>query len=221
MQIDLIFDLDGTLTDPSVGITRCYIHALRALGREPPTAAELERHIGPPMRSVLAELLGTHDADEVETGVRIYRERFSTVGLFENAPYPGIADALAQLRSRGYRLFVCTSKPEVYALRIVQHFKLAEYFQRIYGCELDGTRGEKTELLAYLLERESVEPSSAVMIGDRLHDVRAAKANGLRSVGVLYGFGSAAELERAGADVLCPSVSDLPAVIERFSFRTG
>lgn len=218
MQKNLLFDLDGTLTDPSDGITRCYIHALRALGREPPKAAELERHIGPPMRTVLAELLGTQDTDEVETGVRIYRERFSTVGLFENTPYPGIAEALAQLRSRGYRLYVCTSKPEVYAVRILEHFQMADYFQHIYGCELDGARGEKTELLAYLLERESIEPSRAVMIGDRLHDVRAAKANGVRSVGVLYGFGSAAELERAGADVLCAGVSDLPAVIERFAF---
>lgn len=215
MQKHLLFDLDGTLTDSREGITRCYIHTLQVLGRQPPTAAELERYIGPPTRDVLRDLLGTNDSVLVENAVRIYRERFSTVGLFENTPYTGISDALSQLGAEGFKLFVCTSKPEVYAVRILEHFQMASHFQHIYGCELDGTRGEKHELLAYLIDRESIDPSSAVMIGDRLHDVHAARANGVRSIGVLYGFGSKSELERAGADVLCDSVAELPDAVTR------
>lgn len=213
----LLIDLDGTLTDSREGITRCYIHTLRELGREPPTASELERFIGPPTRVVMRELLGTSDAAEIERAVRIYRDRFSTVGLFENALYPGILETLAELRSRGFTLFVCTSKPETYAVRILEHFQAAHYFQHVYGCELDGTRSEKAELIAYLLEREQIAPEAALMIGDRLHDVRGAHANGLRAIGVLYGFGSAHELESAGADALCPTVAELADVVTRIA----
>jgi phosphoglycolate phosphatase len=213
----LLFDLDGTLTDSRAGITRCYIHALRELGREPPPASELERFIGPPTRVVLSELLGTSDASEVERAVRIYRERFSTIGLFENAVYNGIPEVLAELRSRGFTLFVCTSKPQTYAVRILEHFRLSDHFQHTYGCELDGTRSEKSELIAYLLEREQLEPETALMIGDRLHDMRGAHANGVRALGVLYGFGTTDELTQAGAWALCASVAELPEVVARLA----
>ena len=145
------------------------------------------------------------------------RERFSTIGLFENAVYAGIPEALAELRSRGFRLFVATSKPETYAVRILEHFQLDSYFQHIYGCELDGTRSEKAEVIAYLLEREQIKAETAIMIGDRLHDIRGAHANQMRAIGVLYGFGSADELEQAGADALCPSVAELPDVVARLA----
>jgi phosphoglycolate phosphatase len=213
----LLFDLDGTLTDPREGITRSYVHALEALGVRAPPLAALERYIGPPTREVLADLLQTHDRERIELGVTLYRERFSSVGLFENAPYAGIGAVLAGLRERGFALWVCTSKPEVYAVQILEHFELAQYFKHIYGCELDGTRAHKHELLAYLLEREAIAPDRAVMIGDRLHDVRAAQLNALRSIGVLYGFGTEAELMAAGATELCADVAGLPAAIDRLA----
>jgi phosphoglycolate phosphatase len=213
----LLIDLDGTLTDSREGIARCYMHALREMGREPPSAAELERFIGPPTRVVMSELLGTHDAELIERGVRIYRERFSTIGLFENALYPGILDALAELRSRSFRLFVCTSKPEVNAVKILEHFRADQLFQHIYGCELDGTRSEKAEVIAYALEHEHIAPETAIMIGDRHHDINGAHANGVRAIGVLYGFGSAEELRQAGADALCASVAELPEVVARLA----
>jgi phosphoglycolate phosphatase len=213
----LLLDLDGTLTDSREGITRCYMHALHAMGRVPPSASELERFIGPPTRVVLRELLGTDDDAEIERGVRIYRERFSSVGLFENALYPGILEALTELRSRGYTLFVCTSKPQVYAVRILEHFRADHYFQHIYGSELDGTRSEKAEVIAYALERENIAPEAAVMIGDRRHDVHGAHANRVRAIGVLYGFGTAEELRQAGADALCASVAQLPEVVAQLA----
>jgi phosphoglycolate phosphatase len=213
----LLLDLDGTLTDSREGITRCYMHALREMGREPLSAAELERFIGPPTRIVMRELLGTDDAALIERAVRIYRERFATIGLFENALYPGILDALTELRSRGLSLFVCTSKPEVYAVRILEHFRADYYFQHVYGCELDGTRSEKAEVIAYALEREQIAPETAIMIGDRRHDIEGAHSNRVRAIGVLYGFGSAEELTKAGADALCASVAELPETVARLA----
>lgn len=213
----VIFDLDGTLTDPREGITRCWAHAVRALGREPPPLAAMERYIGPPTREVAGDLLGSDDPELIERMVTIYRERFATVGLFENAAFPGISSLLARLHAECRTLWVCTSKPEVYAVRIIDHFELTRFFQHVYGCELDGTRGHKVELLTYLLERERISPQTAVMIGDREHDVRAARHTGVHSIGVLYGFGSRDELERAGAERICASVEDVAASIASFS----
>jgi phosphoglycolate phosphatase len=210
----VIFDLDGTLTDPREGITRSYAHALTVLGRPVPPLAEFERFIGPPTREVLSDLLETQDRELIERAVAIYRERFSTVGLFENAAYPGILSLLKELRERGYTSWVCTSKPTVYAEPIAQHFGFTPWLRTVYGCELDGTRADKAELLAYLIEREQIAPTRAVMIGDRKHDLRAAQLCGVHSIGVLYGFGSELELVTAGAQRLCASVSALlPAIL--------
>jgi phosphoglycolate phosphatase len=212
----LIFDLDGTLTDPREGITRCFLHVLERLGLPVRPQRELERFIGPPLRDALAELIGTRDAVEVESATAIYRERFGTTGLFENFPYPGIREALTELREGGNTLWVCTSKAGVYAKRILAHFELSVFFSETYGCELDGSFSDKAELLAHIVERHAIDPARAIMIGDRKHDVRAAQHNGLRSIGVLYGFGDEAELRQAGADALCPTVADLGAAIARF-----
>jgi phosphoglycolate phosphatase len=212
----LIFDLDGTLTDPREGITRCFLHVLERLQLPLRPQRELERFIGPPLRDALAELIGTRDAEQVEQATTLYRERFATTGLFENFPYPGIHEALAELRERGHSLWVCTSKAGVYAKRILVHFELSTFFREVYGCELDGALSDKAELLAHILERHAIEPARAIMIGDRKHDIRAAKLNGLRSVGVLYGFGDEAELREAGTDSLCGRIADLGSVIARF-----
>lgn len=211
----LIFDLDGTLTDPREGIARCYAHALEQLGLVAPPSHQLTRLIGPPLREAFSLLLATQDAARIEHAVTLYRERFSTIGLFENHPYPGIHAALEQLQAAGHRMFVCTSKPKVYAERIVAHFQLAPYFAGVYGPGLDGSLSDKAELLAQLLLREGVAAASAIMVGDRLHDMRAARSNGLSGLGVLYGFGDLEELNAAGAALTCEQVADLPKTIAR------
>jgi phosphoglycolate phosphatase len=210
---NIVFDLDGTLTDSRLGITRSWAHALEKLGYEPPSLQALEQCIGPPTREVARQLLGTQDAALVERAVACYRERFATIGLFENEVYLGIPELLVQLTAAGCALYVCTSKPHVYATQIAYHFGFSASLRAVYGPELDGTRGEKTELLSHLLARERFMAESAVMVGDRRHDVEAARHVGMRNIGVLYGFGSRQELATAGAEQLCASVGDLAAAL--------
>ena len=199
----LFFDLDGTLTDPKPGITGSIQYALQKLDRPVPTQDELTWCIGPPLRASFARLLGGEEL--ADRGVEFYRERFGDVGLFENSVYPEIADVLAALRKTPRRIFVATSKPHVFAKRIVEHFGLDGYFEHVFGSELDGTRVHKDELLAYALEVTGVDPAQALMIGDRSHDVVGAKKNGIDAIGVTYGYGSPTELLEAGASHLCAS----------------
>ena len=208
----LLFDLDGTLTDPREGITRCIAHALGRMGLEPPPLDALTFAIGPPLRGSFAQLLACEDRERIEQAVAHYRERFADVGLFENAIYPGIAEALQELGDA--QLFVATSKPQVYAERIVRHFGLEAHFLAIHGCELDGTREDKRDLLAHLMEVRGVRASDAVMIGDRGADMRAGRHHGMRALGVRWGYGSDDELREAGAHALCDSPGALAAAIE-------
>jgi phosphoglycolate phosphatase len=197
----IFFDLDGTLTDPKLGITRSVQYALGKLDRAIPPEHELTWCIGPPLRASLKKLLGTDDlADEA---LSLYRERFADIGIFENEIYLGIEDTLSVLASSGRRLFVATSKPGVYAERIIDYFKLKVYFERVFGSELDGRRSDKTDLLAYALQTTRVSPSQAIMIGDRSHDMVGARNNGMTAVGVLYGYGTEQELLDAGAHHIC------------------
>ena len=217
----LIFDLDGTLTDPREGITRCFAHAMTRMGLAPPPLKELEKYIGPPARDVFRELLATDDAARIEEGIVRYRERYAEVGLYENFAYEGIHEALSKLAEQRYRLWVCTSKPWVYAKPILARFGLSGFFAGVYGCELDGTFSDKAELLNHLLVREKLNAGECVMIGDRKHDARAARVNGARSLGVLYGFGDEVELRDAGVDALCLRPIELPSVIQGLSRRKG
>lgn len=198
----IFFDLDGTLTDPKIGITRSIQYALGKLEHPAiPTEDELTWCIGPPLRASFVKLLGSeHSAD---AAVSLYRERFSDVGLYENGVYDGINDVLTALGQSGRRLFVATSKPHVFAERIIDHFGLRHHFERVFGSELDGTRGDKAHLLQYALQQTSVDPTRAIMIGDRSHDIVGAKNNGMRAIGVLYGYGSKEELTTAGALHVC------------------
>jgi phosphoglycolate phosphatase len=209
----LLFDLDGTLTDPRVGIVRCIRHALERLARPCPPDDVLASFIGPPLRGTFAALLETSDRDVIEGAMTLYRERFGDVGLFENDVYDGIPDMLAALA--GSRSFVATSKPRVYARRILDHFDLGRHFAGVYGAELAGRFDEKADLLAHLLATEQVVAESAVMIGDRAVDVVAAKANGIRSIGVLWGYGSERELVGAGAHAVCATPVELTACLSR------
>ena len=198
----IFFDLDGTLTDPKPGITRSIQYALQRLDYPTiPTEDELTWCIGPPLRASFVRLLGgDHSADRA---VSLYRERFSDVGLYENGVYDGIGDVLTKLCTSGHRLFVATSKPHVFAERIIDHFALRNHFERVFGSELDGTRVDKSHLLEYALKQAAVDPAKTLMIGDRSHDMVGAKNNGMKGIGVLYGYGSRDELIGAGAQQVC------------------
>ncbi|WP_426534356.1 HAD family hydrolase [Bradyrhizobium sp. McL0615] len=197
----IYFDLDGTLTDPKPGITRSIQYALQKLDHPTiPTEDELTWCIGPPLRSSFVKMLGDRDADRA---VALYRERFSDIGLYENRVYDGIGDVLTTLRASGHRLFVATSKAHVFADRIIDHFGLRQHFERVFGAELDGTRADKSHLLEHALKEVSVDPAKTLMIGDRSHDMVGAKNNGMKGIGVLYGYGSRNELIEAGAQHVC------------------
>jgi phosphoglycolate phosphatase len=197
----IYFDLDGTLTDPKLGITRSIQYALSKLDRAVPPEDKLLWCIGPPLRASFKKLLGADDL--TDKALSLYRERFADIGIFENKLYPGIEDTLSVLAKSGRRLFVATSKPCVYAERIIDHFKLTVYFERVFGSELDGRRSDKTDLLGYALLTTRVDPLGATMIGDRSHDMIGARNNGMTAVGVLYGYGSKDELVSAGAHYVC------------------
>jgi phosphoglycolate phosphatase len=203
----LLFDLDGTLTDNYAGIAASIRHAMARLSLPSPTDAALRTCVGPPLRDSFARLIGTADAAVVEQAIAHYRERFADVGWKENVVYPGIGDALATLAGRGAAMYVCTAKPEAFARRIVLHFGFAPHFRAVYGADFAGRHDDKAKLMAHLLATEAIAPTTCVMIGDRHHDILAAHANGVRAVGVLWGYGSPEEL--AGADALIAMPADL------------
>lgn len=214
MMDAIYFDLDGTLTDPKPGITRSIQYALQKLDRPViPTEDELTWCIGPPLRTSFVRLLGgDHSADRA---VSFYRERFSDIGLYENRVYDGIGDVLTALCASGHRLFVATSKAHVFADRIIDHFDLRSHFERVFGAELDGTRVEKSHLLEYALKEASADPAKTLMIGDRSHDMIGAKNNGMKGIGVLYGYGSRDELIEAGALHVCVTPKAILDCIEQ------
>lgn len=174
-----------------------------------PSDDVLASYIGPPLRGTFATLLDTLDEKRIEEALRLYRQQFADTGLYENKVYEGVPAMLDTIGHLAYAAYVATSKPAVYAERIVSHFGLGHHFRKVYGTELDGQWDDKAELLAYLLATEGIEPSASVMVGDRAADIIAAKANDVRSIGVLWGHGSEAELTDAGADMLCRTTSEL------------
>ncbi len=215
VPLALFFDLDGTLSDPSEGITRSVQHALQCLGRPYPDKSELQRYIGPPLRWTFPRLLGSDDATLVETAIGYYRERYETIGLFENEVYPGIPELLQQLQDDGYPLYVVTSKPTVYADRIIQHFGLDRFFLEVYGPELNGRFDEKRELVEFILCERCLAPRRTIMIGDRARDVESGRTNGTRTIGVTYGFGSIAEITAAKPDEICHRPGEIYPAVQR------
>lgn len=209
MHSIVFFDLDGTLTDPAEGITACIRHALVALGAKVPSQTRLVDCIGPPLQESFSELLGTNDLSILELAQAKYRERFERVGMFENRVYEGIPEALSEIRARGYQLCVATSKPHVYARKILDHFGLSQHFDHIFGPELDGTRREKTKLLAHALKVTQTRASRCLMVGDRKHDIMGARDNAIAALAVTWGYGSRVELEAAGADGFVSAVGEL------------
>ncbi len=204
-----LFDLDGTLTDPWIGITRSIAYALERLGVAPPPERELIWCIGPPLKQSFETLLGPARKGEAARALELYRETYEVTGIFENTVYDGIPELLAKLKAANARIFLATSKPRVYAIRILEHFALDSFFDGVYGSELDDTRSDKAEVIAHALKMEHLDPANALMIGDRQFDAVGARKNGVDCVGVLWGHGSAAELRAAGATELFKTPADL------------
>lgn len=208
-----LFDLDGTLTDPKEGITKSVQYALESYGIDVHDLDELDKFIGPPLFESFIEYYGFSEA-ESRGAIEKYRERFSKVGIFENVLYDGMEDLLKKLVDSGKTLLVATSKPTLFAERILDYFGIAKYFAFVAGSELDGARTRKSDVIKFALESMGItDLDSCVMIGDRMHDVVGAKESGIESVGVLYGYGGREELEEAGADYIAESVESLKQLL--------
>ena len=208
----ILFDLDGTLTDPKEGITKSIQYALNKMGIIENDLDKLTSFIGPPLLQSFVEFYSFSE-DEASQALQFYRERFAVTGLFENEVYEGIEKLLKDLNKLNYRLAVATSKPIVYAKQILDFFNLSKYFEVIVGSELDGTRSAKGEVIAEVLTQMKIEKKyQCVMIGDRKHDLIGASENGIDSIGVTYGYGSQQELEDANATYIVHSVDSLSII---------
>lgn len=215
----ILFDLDGTLTDPKLGITSSVQYALRALGIEEPSLDKLEPFIGPPLTASFREFYGL-EGERLATAIDKYRERFATQGIFENEIYPGIPQMLADLKAKDKLLAIASSKPTLFVEQILEHFEIRKYFDHVVGSNMDGTRGTKEEVVEETLRQMlTVEMTPAqkrdavAMVGDRKFDIEGARAHGITSVGVLFGYAPEGELEEAGADYIVNSVRSLQVLL--------
>ncbi|MDH5354685.1 MAG: HAD hydrolase-like protein [Gammaproteobacteria bacterium] len=205
--MNVLFDLDGTLTDPKLGFVRSIHYALSELSIKFDPDTNFESYIGPPAHDTFRELCGNQGL--AEEAISLYRERYAEIGLFENEPYEGIQESLERILGSAKSIHVATSKPTVFSRRIIEHFGLDRYFNVVYGSNLDGSLSDKTELLNHILEEQGFEPSDAVMIGDRRYDMIGANNHGIRAIGVLWGYGSEEELRNTGADEICSHPEEL------------
>ncbi len=209
----ILFDLDGTLTDPAVGITTSVAYALKKFGIEVDDISQLNHFIGPPLLDSFMEHYGFSE-EKAQMAIDHYRERFRVKGLYENVVYDGIENMLGELKNSGRKIILATSKPEPFAREILRHFGLEKYFLFAAGSNFDGTRSAKAEVIEYALESAGVaDKSAAVMIGDRKHDIIGAQKAELDSIGVLFGYGSREELESAGATYIAETVEDISKLI--------
>ena len=205
----ILFDLDGTLTDPGTGITNSVAYALARWNIHVDDRRTLYRFIGPPLQDSFREYYGFSPEDALKA-VDVYREYFREKGLYENEVYPGVEEMLKTLKAQGKTLILATSKPEEFAIRILKHFGLDGYFTVMAGATMDPSRSKKGDVITYALRQGGVSAlSTAVMIGDREHDIIGAKQNGLDSIGVLFGYGDREEMEKAGATYIAPTVEDI------------
>lgn len=200
---NILFDLDGTLTDPKVGITRSMQFALTQLGHTPPAMEDLLWCIGPPLKENFVRLLQTDDEALLAQAVAYFRLQYDDTGKFENSVYPEIPTALQYIQAAGYRLFVATSKVNHMAQDILDHFHLTPFFEAVYGSEPNGRYADKGELIAHLLQTEQLDPAETLMVGDRKHDIIGARKNKVKVTAVAYGYGSAEEFAVAQPDFIC------------------
>lgn len=211
----ILFDLDGTLTDSSSGIMNSILYALDKMGIKENDTEKLKKFLGPPLVDSFMEFYG-FSREKAETAVEYYREYFSTKGLLENSVYSGIPELLSSLKKLGKTLIVATSKPEPFTNRILEHFDLIKFFDFVAGSNMDNTRCKKAEVISYALTSCNItDLSDTVMIGDREHDIIGAKAVGISSVGVLYGYGNYEELSAAGADYIAESTDDILSIVNK------
>ncbi len=206
----VLFDLDGTLTDPYDGISRSVAHALAQMSKPALSIQQLRAFIGPPLQDCFSSL--GLDNDDVALAVELYRERFSELGLYENQVYGGIREALQALVASGTTLALATSKPLPFAERILDHFDLTKFFTAVGGATLDDSRRSKADVIAFALDRLNVCAGDAWMVGDRAQDIIGAKEHGMSSVGVRWGYAEPGELEAAGADVIVSTPGELVQV---------
>ncbi|WAH35870.1 HAD family hydrolase [Alicyclobacillus dauci] len=221
MYTNILFDLDGTLTNSAFGITESVRLALLHEGFDAPSHADLVWVVGPPLRDSFAQLAKTTDTAVINRLLTKYRERFEPIGMFENEVYAGVQTVLETLRDDGYRLFLATSKPRVYAEKILRHFELEEYFDGIGGAELDGSIDSKADVIRTVLRTYDLSPESCLMIGDREHDVIGARENNINTLGVTYGFGSETELREAGAICIVRTPVEILQFIRDQKAETG
>jgi phosphoglycolate phosphatase len=218
---NILFDLDGTLTDPVQGITRSIQFSLDKLGAMPRQTEELTWCIGPPLRDSFSQLLNTTDDDLLDQALIHYRSRYSVTGMFENVVYAGVPSSLEKVREAGYRVFLATSKPKVFAERILEHFDLTQFFNGIHGSGLDGSLTDKGELIAYILGTESLDPEATLIVGDRKFDILGGKKNGIRTAAVTYGYGSREEIAAANPDAVFASFPEVANFLESKSVLIG
>ncbi|MEB3768075.1 HAD-IA family hydrolase [Acinetobacter sp. MD2] len=208
----ILLDLDGTLTDPKVGIHTCIRYALDKLGQPLAENVDLDWTIGPPLKASFATLLSSDDDVLTEQALAYYRERFASIGLYENKVYDTVAQTLAELQQRGYQLYLATAKPQVYAVKILQHFDLLKYFTQAYGSELTGERTNKGDLIAYILQQEQLKAENCVMVGDRKYDILGARRHHMQSIAVNYGYGTVEELLAVQAPQYISQFSELLSI---------
>lgn len=212
MYQTILFDLDGTLTDSGQGILNSVAYALEKMGIEEPDTANLNRFIGPPLYESFSRFYQLNPED-TQSAVDAFRVYFKEKGMFENQLYPGIFPLLEELRTAGKTLVIATSKPEIFAKQILEHFGIAHYFDVIAGASLDSSRISKADVIGYAINQLEAFPNNAVMIGDREHDIEGARRNQLPAIGVLYGYGNKQEFEKAGATMIVETVQDLKRVL--------
>lgn len=212
MYETILFDLDGTLTDPGLGITNSVMYALEKLGYAVPPREELYKFIGPPLHDSFRVCYGMNEEQALEA-VRLFREYFAINGINENELYDGVVPMLRSLRAAGKRLVLATSKPEKFARIIMRQFGLDEYVPDIAGATMGTDRSKKGQVIAYALKEFCVDPADAVMVGDREHDILGGKENGLPAIGVTYGYGSREELEASGAVAVADSPEELAGIL--------
>lgn len=212
--MNLLIDLDGTLAEPMRAISRSLVHACKLLGEEVPTEQQLRQMIGPPLHVSLKTVLGIEDEKKIRELIRMYREHHEKNCIADYQLYQGILEVLPVLAKK-HRLYLATSKPKAFAVPICIQHGVSPYFRGLHGSELDGTRSDKGELITHILEWERLDPSNSLMIGDRYHDVVGAQKNDIPCIGVLWGYGSEEELNKAGATLLCQRIKELPKAVSR------
>ena len=209
----VLLDLDGTLSDSRPGIADSFRFTLRHMGHDPDAAGDLTWAVGPPIAVSLERLLRPYGDPRVAEALGIYRARYSEIGIYDCALFPGVLTMLDALRDRGLVLCLATSKRRDFAERVIDHLGLRVYLRGIYGALPGGGLDDKQDLLRHILDVEGLAAARTVMLGDRLHDIEAANHNALRSIGALWGYGGRAELEQAGAGVIAPRPEDVPGLI--------